>query len=85
MHHRDLLAIVAISALCFISILVWLYNLKRYLEIRRQKRREEEIFDRVRRVIEVRDDSDYESSGEEEQEIMDLVHSHGFYNPMFEL
>nr|CAA75936.1 vpu [Human immunodeficiency virus 1] len=84
MHQRDLLALIACIFLCLLNAIFWLFNLRLYLERRRQDRREREILERIRRIREIGDDSDYESNGEEEQEIMDLVHSHGFDNPMFE-
>ncbi len=83
MQHKDLLIIV--SALLLINVIVWMYVLRKYLEQKRQDRREREILERIRKIREIRDDSDYESNGEEEQEVMDLVHSHGFDNPMFDL
>nr|AAK14193.1 vpu protein [Human immunodeficiency virus 1] len=85
MHHRDLLTLIAISALLFANVVVWMFVLRKYLEQKKQDRREREILERLRRLREIRDDSDYDSNGEEEQEVMDLVHSHGFDNPMFEL
>ncbi|AAA99882.1 vpu protein [Human immunodeficiency virus 1] len=84
MHHRDLLAIIIISALLFINVILWGFILRKYLEQKEQDRKEREILERLRRIREIRDDSDYESNGEEEQEVMDLVLSHGFDNPMFE-
>nr|ALX35356.1 vpu protein [Human immunodeficiency virus 1] len=85
MHHRDLLVLIAISALLLANILIWMFNLRRYLEQKKQDRREKEILERLRRIIEIKDDSDYESDGEEEQAVRDLLHTHGFDNPMFEL
>nr|ALX35347.1 vpu protein [Human immunodeficiency virus 1] len=85
MHHRDLIALIAFSVACLLCVLVWMLVLRLYLELKKQDRREGEIYKRLRRIIELRDDSDYESNGEEEREVMDLVHSHGFDNPMFEL
>ncbi|AAO47187.1 vpu protein [Human immunodeficiency virus 1] len=83
MQHRDLLIII--SALLIINVILWMYVLRQCLEHKKQARREREIIDRLRRIREIRDDSDYESNGEEEQEVRDLVHSYGFDNPMFEL
>ncbi|ALX35446.1 vpu protein [Human immunodeficiency virus 1] len=83
MPHKGLLLIII--ALLLINVIVWMFNLRKYLEQKKQERREREIIERLRRIREVRDDSDYESNGEDEQEVMDLVHSHGFDNPMFEL
>nr|CAA75952.1 vpu [Human immunodeficiency virus 1] len=85
MQHKDLLIVIISSALLFINVILWTYNLKTYLEQRKQDRREREILERLERIRKIRDDSDYESNGEEEQEVMDLVHSYGFANPMFEL
>nr|AAK14198.1 vpu protein [Human immunodeficiency virus 1]AHC30149.1 vpu protein [Human immunodeficiency virus 1] len=85
MHQRDLLTVIVFSALLIINVIFWLFLLRKYLEQKKQDRIEREILDRLRRIREIRDDSDYESNGEEEQEVMDLVHSHGFDNPMFEL
>nr|ACX46141.1 vpu protein [Human immunodeficiency virus 1] len=82
MHYNLLIIVIA---LLLLNVILWTYNLRKYLEQKRQERREREILGRFRRILEVRDDSDYESNGEEEQEVMDLVHSHGFANPMFEL
>nr|AAS72949.1 vpu protein [Human immunodeficiency virus 1] len=85
MQHRDLLTLLIISALLIINVILWMFVLRKYLEHKKQDRREREILERLRRIREIKDDSDYESNGEEEQEVMDLVHSHGFDNPMFEL
>nr|ACX46139.1 vpu protein [Human immunodeficiency virus 1] len=85
MHNKDLLIIIIVSALLLINVILWMFNLRTYLKQKRQDRREREVIERIRRIRQVREDSDYESNGEEEQEVMDLVHSHGFDNPMFEL
>nr|AAK14213.1 vpu protein [Human immunodeficiency virus 1] len=85
MQHRDLLILIIISALLIINVILWMYVLRKCLEHKKQARREREIIDRLRRIREIKDDSDYESNGEEEQEVRDLVHSYGFDNPMFEL
>nr|ATZ77185.1 vpu protein [Human immunodeficiency virus 1] len=85
MHQRDVLVLVVFIALSIVSLLIWLFSLKYYLEKRNQERREEEILKRLRRIIEIKDDSDYGTTEEEEQEVMDLMHNHGFDNPMFEL
>nr|ALX35401.1 vpu protein [Human immunodeficiency virus 1] len=85
MQHRDLLTLIITSALLLINVIIWMFVLRLCLEHRRQERREREIIRRLRRIREIEDDSDYESNGEEEQEVRDLVHSHGFDNPMFEL
>ncbi|AGE13513.1 vpu protein [Human immunodeficiency virus] len=85
MQHKDLIIVIISSALLFLNVLIWTFVLKQCLDHKKQDRREREILERVRRLREIKDDSDYESNGEEEQEVMDLVHSHGFYNPMFEL
>nr|ACX46153.1 vpu protein [Human immunodeficiency virus 1] len=85
MQYKELLFILAYSALLLITVLIWMFVLKLCLKQKRQEKREREILDRLRRIREVRNDSDYESNGEEEQEVMDLVHNHGFANPMFEL
>nr|AYP19851.1 vpu product [Human immunodeficiency virus 1] len=82
MQHRDLLIII--SALLIINVILWMFILRQCLDQKKQAKREREIIDRLRRIREIRDDSDYESNGEEEQEVRDLVHSHGFDNPMFE-
>nr|AAO47196.1 vpu protein [Human immunodeficiency virus 1] len=84
MHYRDLLILIVVSALLLINIVIWTFILKKYLEQKKQDRRERELLNRIKRIREVRDDSDYESNGEEEQEVMHLVHTHGFANPMFE-
>nr|ACX46151.1 vpu protein [Human immunodeficiency virus 1] len=83
MQHKELLIIIC--ALLLINVMLWMFILRQCLEQRKQSKREREIIDRLRRIREIRDDSDYESNGEEEQEVRDLVHSHGFDNPMFEL
>nr|ALX35320.1 vpu protein [Human immunodeficiency virus 1] len=85
MHLRDLLTLIIISALLLINIILWTFNLRLYLKEKRQDRREREVLERLRRIRQVEDDSDYESDGEEEQEVRDLVHNYGFDNPMFEL
>nr|ACX46143.1 vpu protein [Human immunodeficiency virus 1] len=85
MHYKDLVIIIIISALLLVNVLIWMFNLRKYLEQKEQERREREIIERLRRIREIRDDSDYESNKEEEQEVMGLVHAHGFDNPMFEL
>nr|ALX35428.1 vpu protein [Human immunodeficiency virus 1] len=85
MQYKELLFLLAYSALSLITALIWIFVLKLCLEQKRQEKREREILDRLRRIREIRDDSDYESNEEEEQEVMDLVHNHGFVNPMFEL
>nr|ACX46145.1 vpu protein [Human immunodeficiency virus 1] len=84
MQLRDLLILIAISALLLANVIIWTFILRKYLKQKKQDRREREILERLRRVRQIEDDSDYESDGEEEQEVMDLVHSHGFDNPMFE-
>nr|CAA75980.1 vpu [Human immunodeficiency virus 1] len=86
MHHRDLLLLVIISALLLINIIIWMFNLSKYLEPKKQDRREREILERLRRIREIRDDSDYESNGGGGQEVRGhLVHTFGFANPMFEI
>nr|AYP19860.1 vpu product [Human immunodeficiency virus 1] len=85
MQLRDLLILLSIIALLLINVMLWMFVLRQCLEHKKQERREREIINRIRRIREVRDDSDYESNGEEEQEVRDLIHSHGFDNPMFEL
>nr|ACX46149.1 vpu protein [Human immunodeficiency virus 1] len=85
MVHRDLLILLIISALLLINVFLWTYVVRTYLEQKAKERREQEILERLRRIREIKDDSDYESNGEEEQEVRELVHSHGFDNPMFEL
>ncbi|AAU08220.1 vpu protein [Human immunodeficiency virus 1] len=84
MQHRDLITLIIISALLLINIILWMFILKQCIEQKKQSRREREIIERLRRIRKIQDDSDYESNGEEEQEVRDLVHSHGFDNPMFE-
>nr|AAK14223.1 vpu protein [Human immunodeficiency virus 1] len=85
MNHKDLIVLIVIVALLLINVLLWTFNLRAYLEDRKQDRREREILKRLRRIREIREDSDYESNGEEEQEVRDLVFDYGFANPMFEL
>ncbi|AAO47213.1 vpu protein [Human immunodeficiency virus 1] len=85
MQHKDLLILIITSALLLINVILWLFVLKQCLEQKKQTKREREIIRRLRRIREIEDDSDYESNGEEEQTVRDLIHSHGFDNPMFEL
>nr|AAL28061.1 vpu protein [Human immunodeficiency virus 1] len=85
MHHQGLLVLIVIIALLLINVLLWMFNLRAYLEQKKQDRTAREILERIRRIREVEDDSDYESNGEEEQEVRDLVLDFGFDNPMFEL
>ncbi|ALX35437.1 vpu protein [Human immunodeficiency virus 1] len=85
MHHWELITLIAFSVACLLCVLVWMLVFRLYLEHKKQDRKERELLKRLKRLIEIRDDSDYESNGEEEREVMDLVHSHGFDNPMFEL
>nr|CAA75988.1 vpu [Human immunodeficiency virus 1] len=84
MHHSDLPTLI-ISALLLINVILWMFILRQCLKNKKQDRREREILERLRRIRETQDDSDYESNEDEEQEVRDLVHSHGFDNPMFEL
>nr|AYP19869.1 vpu product [Human immunodeficiency virus 1] len=84
MHHKELLILVAVSALLVITVILWTFILRKYLEQKKQDKREREILQRLRGIEAIRDDSDYESNGEEEQEVMDFVYSYGFDNPMFE-
>nr|CAA75972.1 vpu [Human immunodeficiency virus 1] len=85
MHHKDLLILIVASILLFTNIVIWTFILKKYLEQKEQDRRERELLKRIKRIREVRDDSDYESNGDGGQEVIHLVHTHGFVNPMFEL
>nr|ALX35365.1 vpu protein [Human immunodeficiency virus 1] len=85
MHHRDLLTLIIFSALLLITIILWMLVLRQCLKQKKQEKRERDIIERLRRIREIEDDSDYESDGEEEQEVMGLVHNYGFDNPMFEL
>nr|ARB51514.1 vpu protein [Human immunodeficiency virus 1] len=84
MHLKDQLTLVIISALLLINIILWTFVLRQYLKQRKQDRREREVLERLVRIRQIEDDSDYESNGEEEQKVMDLMHSYGFDNPMFE-
>nr|AAO47134.1 vpu protein [Human immunodeficiency virus 1] len=85
MYKDQIILIIIFCVVFLIAACIWLFILKTYLEQKKQDRREKELLRRLQRIIEIRDDSDYESNGEEEQEVMDLVHEHGFVNPMFEL
>nr|AKM12545.1 vpu protein [Human immunodeficiency virus 1] len=84
MHHRDLITLIIVSALLLIAVLLWMFILKQCLEQKKQNKRERELIERLRKLREIKDDSDYESNGEEEQEVRGLVYSYGFDNPMFE-
>nr|AOW41249.1 vpu protein [Human immunodeficiency virus 1] len=81
MQSLEIAAIVGIVVALIAAIVVWTIVYIQYREIRKQKR-----IDRLLARIEERaEDSGNESDGGEEQELMDLVHGHGFDNPMFEL
>nr|AYP19728.1 vpu product [Human immunodeficiency virus 1] len=84
MQLRDQITLIIISALLLINVILWTIILRQCLKQKKQDRREREILKRLRRIRQIEDDSDYESNGEEEQEVRDLVHSNGFDNPMFE-